>query len=190
MEYTLSAAFYDCFSLRVATKFFNTREGSMQSTENLSLVSALLLTMVTITGSSEVGDKLYFVDEQTAESIYVGLSFVAQAGFFCSTIAGASVLIFSSFLDSDAEFLAFLSELAYLWKVTLGTFLLGFFSWIASTFWLLVSLIGPVAAFSLATPSLAVLAVILFGFVHATQVITRIRESLMKADAPEAALQS
>ena len=186
MDYTLSDALYDCVTLRVATKFLNSREQAMQSTENLSLVSALLLTMTTLKGSSEVGNKLYFVDEQTAESVYVGLCFLAQAGFFLATIAGASGMIYMSWLDSDTEFFALLSEVAYLWKITLAAFFLGLFTWIASEFWLLVSLLGPVPAFSLSTPAFATLAVVLFGLVHVTKVITRIRGTgLMKEDALE-----
>mgnify|MGYP001285565007 FL=1 len=192
MEYTLTAGLYDCITLRVATKFFNTKEGATASTENLALVGALLLTMVTITGSSEVGDKIFFVDEQTAESVYVGLSFLAQSGFFLSTIASSAALIFSSFCDTDEEFIAFLSELGYLWKITLGTFLYGFFAWIFATFWLLISLLGPLVACLLAFPPLSILGVTLFGFVHSTQTISRIRAHLsgermtsLMADTPE-----
>ena len=181
-EYTIGAAVYDCVTLRVATKFLTSLDHATKSMENLCLVAALLLTMASITGSSAVGEKLPFVDEQKAEMIYIGLSFVGLSGFFLSTLSGASTLVFCSFLSSDAEFLAYVSHCAYLWKVTLGAFFVGLFSYVLSQFWLLGSLLEPTAALSLAAPGIATLCVVLFGFAHSTQVCTQIRETLVKAE--------
>ena len=109
-----------------------------------------------------MGDKLFLVDEQTAENFYILTSFLGLAGFFLSTIAGSVTLVYCSLLSSDSEFMAYVSQCGYLWKVCIGTFFLGFFSFIISKFWLVASLLGPGAALALAVPSISVLLVVLF----------------------------
>ena len=193
MVYSIGEAFCDCVSLRVATKFIKSRDGAIQSLQNLSLVSALMLTMVTISGAGEhMGDQLidFGVEEETSEFIYIALNFVALSGFFLSTMASAAVLIYSSFLESDAEFLAYVAPTGYQWKLTLGTFFLALFAYVGGQLWLIVSLLGPMAAFWLAAPAIALLLVVLFGFAHSAQVIVQIREKgpglMTKAESSKA----
>ena len=130
-----------------------------------------------------MGDRIHFTDEQTAEVVFIFFEFLALCGFFLSTISGASVVIFSSFLTSDAEFLAYAAQCGYLWKLALGTFFLGFFSYITGQLWLLSSLLGPTFALSLAAPGLGVMCVVLFGFAHSAQALHKIRSGLMKPEA-------
>ena len=189
-EYTLVASMWDFVTLRTATKFVNTKDGAMQSMENFGLMSALLLTMVSVSEAQVLGDKLSFmVGEQAAEAVYVTMSFVAMSGFFLATIAAATILIFCSFLRSDAELLAYVSQCGYLWKMALGTFLIGFFSFILSQFWLCASLLGVTAMASLSVPTVPAIFVVLYGFAHSGQVLHTIKTNgLMTADA--AALES
>ena len=187
MEYGIGAAIYDCITLDVATKFLTTRESATQALNNLALVAALMLTMTSISGSAEVGDRLGFVDEESAEAIYVAIASFGLMGFFVSTGSSSTVLIYASFLQNDAEFHAYVSQMSYLWKVTLGTFFVGFFGYVASQIWLLMSLLGPKVALTLAAPGFVLLITMLFGFAHSAQTVQRIRDKggLMKAEATD-----
>ncbi len=188
MDYSFASALYDCVSLNVATKFIKTRDSAVESLQNLSIVSALLLTMVSLGDrNGSVGDGLSrFVETESAEHIYTSLCVIALTGFFLSTIASACVLVYSGFIIGDAEFLAYVSETTYLWKITLGTFFIALFSDVLSQLWLSASLLGPTTALSLVGPGIAVLVVVLYGFAHSAQTLNRIQAAgLKEADSAE-----
>merc|ERR1712216_276649 len=152
MEFSFCTAFYDVVTLNVATKFVTTRDGAMSSMENFALVSALLLTMVTLTNQNELGDKLQVFDEEFSFAIYTALSFFALSGFFLATVCSASILIFMSFLCNDAELVAYVSQCGYLFKMSLGMFFFAFFSYISATLLQLASLLGESTGIAFSAP--------------------------------------
>ena len=145
MSLTLRQAAWEVLTLNAATSQLTTREQASNQLSNIGLVSALLLTMVTIAPADNVGSMLP-LDSSLVSDIFTGVSFVCAANFFMSTLSCALLMIFCSMLGTDELFVQYVERLGYMFKVSLGTFFAGLLCYILLMMFQLLSFLAVSAA--------------------------------------------
>ena len=173
---TMRQAAYEVLTLTFFYRFVTTREALSDATTNLAVVSALMLTMVSIAASGNTGDELPGVSEELTATTYTILAFISLCAFFLATLVSAVTLVFAAFMQSDAALRVWVAQCGYMIKIKLVTFGLGLLVYITMTLWQLASLVGVSLAITASLPGFAGLFWVLYGVVHSVATLANANE--------------
>ena len=155
---TMSEALMEFLTLRIATRWDDTREKAKGSTENLAICSALLLTMVSISGEGRLGEEMKgFMDYETALQTYSVLGTLSLSGFFVATTTAIFTLVYITYLDSDEALRMWIEHCGYFVKLSFFSFFAGMFFYIVMVLLEFFTIIGPSSGFLWSLPGFTLL---------------------------------
>ena len=168
---SLGGAAYELLSLNAATSLITSKDALSGPYENIGLVSALLLTMVSLS-SADVGTAFPGVEKETASKVYIVTAFISMGGFFASTLTSAFIVIFGTGMNNDEEALAWVSECRLIFKLTIFVFFSSLLVYLFHVSWLLVTLLGvDVVSFACLTLGWCLMALIIYALMDSMRVI-------------------
>ena len=135
----------------------------------MALVSALLLTMISIPADGNIGEAL--VEEGLAGTLYSALAFLASCLLLLATFASAVILIMCSFVQTDEGFLVLVSQWGYFFRVCVFCFFSGLVFWILLVMFQFATLMSLSVCLPILALCMCPFGIIIFGMVHGTKVM-------------------
>merc|ERR1712196_308362 len=109
---------------------------------NIALVSALLLTMVSVVPGPhyELGDKLDdTISQETAKTIFSFMALACVSGFITSTILSAWMIALLSFATTDAQARRLMNHVGFVARVPLVMLIVTTFLWLMKLGWVVLT---------------------------------------------------
>jgi len=166
---TFCDAFREVLSLRIATTLMTSKAAVKAAAETIGLISALLLTMVTLTQNDQVGDKLPGVDVERAGQVFTALAFLSITGFFCSTMMSAFISLFTAFLETDDAVLEYVTRCGYYFKANLLSFIMGLVFYLTVFVWQCLTFLPLRVSAACIAAALGVFSIAVCGTIHSVE---------------------
>mmetsp|Transcript_4688 Transcript_4688/g.13874 ORF Transcript_4688/g.13874 Transcript_4688/m.13874 type:complete len:250 (+) Transcript_4688:119-868(+) len=194
---TFCDAFREVLSLRIATTLMTSKAAVKAAAETIGLISALLLTMVTLTQNDQVGDKLPGVDVERAGQVFTALAFLSITGFFCSTMMSAFICalpglepwlfdsyplnpttgvfypcataLFTAFLETDDAVLEYVTRCGYYFKANLLSFIMGLVFYLTVFVWQCLTFLPLRVSAACIAAALGVFSIAVCGTIHSVE---------------------
>ncbi len=129
LELSLRSAACDLLTSNAATAFCTSKRAVELQYTNLSILSALFLTIINMSPVEELGPQLF--DEGTMFRLHVYASTTTSAFFLVSALGSSFIVMQSSVAHSDAEIMLWVANCQMQFKIAYATFMLGLFSVLA-----------------------------------------------------------
>ena len=124
---TLRAALWKLVSLQAATDIASTKEAVVSAYANVALISALLLSVVSLSSVDQVGEELF--DPMRVTIVYNFISFFSDAAFVLCTLTSTVIVIVGCNMNSDEEARMFVSTAQMTFRLAFGTLGIGIVSY-------------------------------------------------------------
>jgi hypothetical protein len=141
-RHTIGFASFQLLNLNAAVDFMVDKESVGGAYRDLGTISALLLTMVSLSSIDHIGENTPFgVSEETAGYIFSSFAYLAAGHFLVCSILSAFITVFVNVLLTDDEAVHFVKRSGTIFRVSIFALVVGLISYLLLITWQVFTII-------------------------------------------------